>query len=112
MNARFGRRSCAGGRVAAFVPFLRRLLFCLLIHNTPMYFRLINHRVCLARRFDRRVVSVGGRWTDRPTRAFYLPLGRQRRFTNRRFTCPGSQTSVHFYIDGCFFNVMRMCNRL
>jgi len=72
MNARFGRRSAAGGRVAAFVPFLRRLLFCLLIHNTPMYFRLINHRVCLslsrsralslARRFDR---------PDRPTRSFY-----------------------------------------
>ena len=72
MNARFGRRSAAGGRVAAFVPFLRRLLFCLLIHNTPMYFRLINHRVSLARRFDRRVVSVGGRWTDptaRPARS-------------------------------------------
>jgi len=72
MNARFGRRSAAGGRVAAFVPFLRRLLFCLLIHNTPMYFRLIIHRVCLslsrsralslARRFDR---------PDRPTRSFY-----------------------------------------
>ena len=74
MNARFGRRSAAGGRVAAFVPFLRRLLFCLLIHNTPMYFRLINHRVCLSLALARarslsRAVSLDR--PDRPTRAFY-----------------------------------------
>jgi len=72
MNARFGRRSAAGGRVAAFVPFLRRLLFCLLIHNTPMYFRLINHRVCLS--LSRaRALSLSRRFAgpDRPTRAFY-----------------------------------------
>jgi len=72
MNARFGRRSAAGGRVAAFVPFLRRLLFCLLIHNTPMYFRLINHRVSLSLSLARslslsRAVSIDP--TARPARS-------------------------------------------
>jgi len=80
MNARFGRRSAAGGRVAAFVPFLRRLLFCLLIHNTPMYFRLINHRVSLSLSLARSLslsralsLSLSRRFDrpDRPTRAFY-----------------------------------------